>query len=87
MSSGKSSISAVKAVRNAGGVVDHCLAIFTYEMERADKGFTEADCRLVSLTNFSTLVQVASEMGKIKGDEKELVLGWAKDPDGWGRKT
>lgn len=85
ISTGGSAVSAVEAVRQAGGVVENCLAIFDYEMRKAIDNFKQAKCRLVTLSNFSVLVQVASEMGKISPDEKDTVLEWSKDPDGWAK--
>jgi len=83
VSTGGSSVSVVKTIREAGGKADNCLAIFSYEFRKAIDNFKEAKCRLITLTNFSTLAQVATEMGFIKKDEKETILEWSKDPDNW----
>jgi orotate phosphoribosyltransferase len=69
VSTGSTSMSAVVAAREAGAVVEQCLAIFTYEMKVATEGFRQIKCALVTLSNFSTLVKVAAE--------------WSKDPVGW----
>ncbi len=85
ISTGGSAISTIKALKEAGGVVENCLAIFTYEFAESLKSFDEAGCRLVTLSNFSTLVKVASEMGYITKDEISKVMEWSKDPKGWGK--
>lgn len=69
----------------AGGKVDYCMAIFTYELRKSVDNFREAGCRLVTLSNFSTPVKVASEMGYISKSEKDAILEWSKDPAGWGK--
>ena len=86
ISTGGSSVNAVEAVKQTGAIVKHCIAIFTYEFEKARKAFEEADCNLITLSNFSTLVNTAAENGYIKPEEQEKVLEWSKDPAGWGKK-
>ncbi len=86
ISTGGSSVSAVEAVKQTGAVVKHCIAIFTYEFEKARKTFEEADCNLITLSDFSTLVNTAAEINYLKPEEKEKVLEWSKDPAGWGNK-
>jgi orotate phosphoribosyltransferase len=86
ISTGGSSVSAVNAVKETGAVVVGCVAIFTYEMEKAKNAFANAECNLITLSNFSTLVGVAADEGYIRPEEKEKVLEWSKDPAGWGKK-
>jgi orotate phosphoribosyltransferase len=86
ISTGGSSVSGVGAVRDQGGVVEHCLAIFTYEMEKAKENFRNANCELIALSNLSTLIEVASERNYIKPGDKQKTLEWNKDPENWGRK-
>ena len=86
ISTGGSSFRAVEAVREAGGVVDNCVAIFTYEMEKAKKKFEEGNCNLITLSKFSALVETAVETNFIDAESKEKVLEWSKDPAGWGPK-
>ena len=85
ISTGGSSVSAVNSVRSSGGVVTDCLAIFTYEFEKARNNFKEAECNLVNLTDFTTLVSVARENGYISADQEKHILEWNKDPSNWGR--
>jgi orotate phosphoribosyltransferase len=86
ISTGGSSLNGVQAVRSKGASCDNCIAIFTYEMEKAKAGFEEAKCRLFTLTNFSTLVRTAVEKNFIKEGEMQAALEWAAEPQEWGRK-
>lgn len=86
VSTGGSSVGAVKGIRDQGGIVNHCIAIFTYEMEKAKKQFADGNCTLFALSNFSTLIGVAQEMNHITPEEKRIALEWNKDPSGWGKK-
>lgn len=85
ISTGGSSINGVEAVRTAGCNADYCLAIFTYELKKAKQTFEKLNVRLMALTNFSTLVKVATGENYIKESEKEKVLEWSKNPESWGR--
>ena len=85
ISTGGSTLHVVEEVRKAGGVVEDCLAIFTYEFTKAKKAFSEANATLYALSNFSTLVGVAAEEKYIDPAEKDLVLEWSEDPENWGR--
>ena len=72
ISTGGSSIAAVEAVREFGAEVTGCIAIFTYELEKSKNKFEEAKCKLVTLSNFSTLVEIASETNCINEEDKEV---------------
>ncbi len=86
VSTGGTSLSSVLAARKEGAVVENCLAIFTYEMELAKKGFEDAHCKLLTLSNFSTLVKVAAKKGYIKKEEIAMLKEWSKNPAEWGKK-
>lgn len=85
ISTGGSSVNAVKGVRSAGGIVDSCFAIFTYEMKKAKESFRDARCKVYPLTTFSTLVKIAAQKGYISSEDEKTVLEWNADPEGWGR--
>lgn len=86
ISTGGSSVNALNAVKEAGGVVENCLSITTYEMEKAKNAFNTAGCSVSSLTNFSTIVNVAEKMKYINAKQKEIILEWNKNPRAWGEK-
>lgn len=86
VSTGGSCLDAVKTVREAGGIVESCLSIFNYELNKSKEAFKEAKCNLYSLTDFSSLVEVAVNKNYINKEDKELVLAWNKDTEGWGER-
>jgi orotate phosphoribosyltransferase len=65
VSTGSSSLGVVEALRGAGCRVAGMVAIFTYNLPKARKGFQEAACRIVTLTDYETLIQKAVETGYI----------------------
>ncbi len=83
ISTGGSSINGVEAVRKAGCRVKACLAIFTYEMEQARQNFQKAGVELITLTNFTTLVDVAIKERYLNQEDKEKVLQWSNNPEQW----
>lgn len=86
VSTGGTSLASVAAARKEGAVVEKCLAIFTYEMEIARKGFEEAKCQLLTLSNFTALVKVAAKKGYIQKEEISMLKEWSRNPAEWGRK-
>ena len=86
ISTGGSSFSAVEAVREMGGSCEAVVAIFTYDFKNAKKIFKEGRCKLLTVTNFSTLVNAAKKNDILTDRELSLVLVWNKDPQNWGPK-
>lgn len=66
ISTGKSSVSAITALREEGGaVVENVLAINTYELAAAKKVYEEIGVAVSTVTNYSTILEVAQESGLI----------------------
>ncbi|HPC97525.1 MAG TPA: orotate phosphoribosyltransferase [Bacteroidales bacterium] len=84
ISTGGSSLSAVKALRDAGCDVLGMTAIFTYGFEKAAAGFKEENCELYTLCDYSTLISAALGSGYIGESEVETLKKWRTDPANWG---
>jgi orotate phosphoribosyltransferase len=85
ISTGGSSLRAVKALREAGCQVLGMIAIFTYEFKKASDGFSEAGCRVDALSNYSTLIDAAVKNGYISTSDVETLKKWRIDPSIWGK--
>ena len=85
ISTGGSSLNAVKALREAGCDVLGMAAIFTYEFKKASDGFEAAGCKLNTLSNYSVLVDTAVATGYIGEAEVETLKKWRVDPANWGK--
>jgi orotate phosphoribosyltransferase len=83
VSTGSSSLKAVEAVRNAGAEVIGMVAVFTYEFPVAINSFSNAKVKLITLSNYSALVQLAFETGYISSDETHLLKKWREAPETW----
>ena len=85
ISTGGSSIKCVRALREAGCVVRGVVSIFTYELEKASAAFMEEDVPYFSLTDFTTLTEVAKEKQYILEDELASLRQWKTNPEEWGK--
>lgn len=83
ISTGKSSLNAVKALKEAGVSVKGMLAIFSYGFQNATENFTEAGVELHTLSNYDFLLEVAQKTNYINEAEAKLLEGWRKDPANW----
>lgn len=87
ISTGGSSLSAVKALREAGCDVLGMAAIFTYEFKKASDAFAAEECRLVTLSGYRALIDTALQAGYIGEKEVATLKEWRTDPGSWGVKT
>lgn len=85
ISTGGSVIEAAVAAKNEGADVIGTAAIFTYELPKGLDNFKENKLSFHTLTNYSTLIDVALEMGSIKSEDITLLKEWKKDPASWGK--
>ncbi len=83
VSSGKSSLSAVKALREAGIMVQYMFSVFDFQFPLAQKAFDEAKVKLFSLSAFEPLMQQALALDYIREDDIPLLSTWRTAPDGW----
>jgi orotate phosphoribosyltransferase len=85
ISTGGSSLNAVRALREAGCEVLGMVAIFTYGFKKASDEFESEHCTLNTLCNYSVLVDTALKTGYIGNAEVETLKRWRLDPASWGR--
>ncbi len=86
ISTGKSSLKAVEAIRAAGCEVVGMVAIFTYGFPVAAEAFKKAGVELFTLSNYTAMLEAALEVGYIKPDDLETLQEWRHDPAGWPLK-
>jgi len=83
ISTGGSSLNTINAVREKGGIVEHCIAIFTYELEKSKINFDSVNVKLNTLTNFTNLIKTAVQKKFIGRDQLTHIMDWKKNPEGW----
>lgn len=84
ISTGKSSIMAVEALREAGANVKGMVAIFTYGFAVAEENFKNAHVELYTLSNYGNLLNLAVAKQYITEDEQTLLKEWNQSPAEWG---
>lgn len=87
VSTGGSSLKAVEAIRNAGAEVVGMVAIFTYQFPQAAANFKKAGVKLLTLSNYSTMLESALEIDYIKESDVETLKQWREDPENWTANT
>lgn len=85
ISTGKSSLLAVDALREAGANVKGMVAIFTYGFDVAVENFKAANVNLHTLGNYNTLLELAVTKQYITEAEQETLKEWRVSPDTWGQ--
>lgn len=83
VSTGKSSLIAVKALRERGCQVKGMAAIFTYGLQVAADNFDAEKVELVTLTDYDTLIGVARERDYIDHEAQESLAKWRENPERW----
>ncbi len=83
ISTGGSSMSVVRALREAGAEVEAVLGIFSYGFPEAHRLFEEAGVPAYTLTTFAALMDVAAAEGRIPEAARGALEAWRKDPKAW----
>ena len=83
ISTGGSSLKAVEAIRNAGCEVIGMAAIFTYGFPIAIERFKEAKVKLLTLSNYNAVLEVALETNYIAEEDLATLHEWRTDPSIW----
>ena len=85
ISTGMSSLAAVKALREAGAQVLGMVAIFTYGFPIADCQFKDAGVALDTISNYGALIEEALSIGYVKDEDKQVLAQWRENPSEWMR--
>ena len=80
ISTGGSAIECVEALREAGADVLGIVSIFTYGMKKGLERLASARTENHSLCNLDTLVEVATEEGRIAPEWKNRILSFRDNP-------
>ncbi len=87
ISSGKSSLEAVSALRKAGMNVKGLVSIFTYGFEKAKQNFENANSEYIALCDYDNLLPQALKTNYITEAELPLLQEWRKDPSLWKKRN
>jgi orotate phosphoribosyltransferase len=85
ISTGKSSLQAVEALRAAGYDVAGLVGIFSYGFDVATDNFKQAKCKFFTLSNYNALLKYAEQHQYITSDNTEVLRKWRSSPETWGQ--
>ncbi len=85
ISSGKSSVAAIEALKEANLNVKGLAAIFTYGFKVADEVFNKVGCPYVTLTNYDYLIDEALKKDYITQNDIIALREWKDNPEAWGK--
>lgn len=87
ISTGKSSLQAIRALQQAGLLVTGLAAIFSYSFNVAEENFASAKCKYLTLSNYAALIEYAAEYGFIAKSDIEILNKWRENPSKWDIKS
>ena len=85
ISTGKSSLNAVQALKEEGAVVKGMVAIFSYEFDIAADNFEKGNVNLTTLSNYTHLLEQAMDSKYISDQELTTLQKWREDPENWNQ--
>ena len=83
ISTGKSSLNAVKALRESNLEVMGMVAIFTYGFNKSIENFEKNKVDLDTLSDYNELIKKATEIKYVKEKDSETLKKWNEDPENW----
>lgn len=83
ISTGGSSLKAVNALREHGCDVLGMVAIFTYGFDLARKNFEESKCKLITLSDYNAMLDVAVNENYVSENAMESLAEWRTSPHTW----
>lgn len=83
ISTGGSVLDAAAAAIREGAEVLGVVAIFTYELPKAEANFDKAGIELLTLSHYTELIQVAKDKGFIDADGLALLEKFKQDQENW----
>ena len=83
ISTGGSVLDAVAAAKREGADVIGVVAIFTYELPQAEKNFSDAGVKLVTLSNYTELINLAEQEGYVSAEGLALLEKFKHDQENW----
>ena len=83
ISTGKSSLNAVTALKEAEVNIKGMVAIFSYGFDIASKNFDEANVELHTLGNYENLLEQALDTNYITEKQQDILAQWNANPSEW----
>jgi orotate phosphoribosyltransferase len=83
VSTGKSSLKAADDLREAGAEIIGMAAIYSYGFDEAVQAFENKSVKLITISNYDSLLPVATRKGYIEEEALQTLQEWRKNPSIW----
>ena len=83
ISTGKSSLNAINALKSEGYNVMGMLSIFSYNFQFANKKFKDENILINSLSDYNSLVEIIESKGSLDNLEISRLKKWRENPKTW----
>jgi len=83
ISTGKSSLNAINALKSEGYNVMGMLSIFPYNFQFANKKFEDQNILINSLSDYNSLVEIIESKGSLDNLEISRLKKWRENPKTW----
>lgn len=84
ISTGGSSLKAVEALKKNDFSILGMVSIFTYGFSVAEKNFTNARVKLISLSSYSDLIEEGLRLNYVTQEQISSLKKWRENPATWG---
>jgi len=85
ISTGKSSMEAIEALRAADAQIEGLCSVFSYGFDVSKELFQKENIPVQSLSNYNALLEVALEQKVIEASNMEVLQTWRENPSAWGK--
>ena len=85
ISTGKSSLQAVEALKEADVTIKGMVAIFTYGFDIAESNFSKSNVELTTLSSYEYLLEQALDTHYISTKELKTLQDWRSNPSEWNQ--
>lgn len=83
ISTGKSSLLAVEAIKAKNATIKGMVAIFSYGFNFANENFKNANVELTTLSDYSHLLELAEKLNYINDNDLATLNDWRENPSDW----
>lgn len=83
ISTGKSSLNAVKAIKANKANVKGMIAIFSYDFQVSKDNFEKENVHLLTLSDYESLLEQALHTNYISSKEQDILASWNANPSEW----
>ena len=85
ISTGKSSMEAIVALREAGAKIEGLCSVFSYGFDISKDLFEKENIPVRSLSEYNALLEVALAQKVIEPSDMEVLQTWRENPGAWGK--